>query len=343
MGRTRTPISQGICAFCHTECAKTTITQHLKACSQRQSILAAQEQQAPTTKTRLLHLLAEGEYAPHYWLHFELAASEPLYTVDNFLKALWIADLDHLSSFTINDTPYRTDEPDAFFFFQQKQHEHPAEEEQAQTLHTLLDTTLAPFISKAAFLATTPLGASPLSEVWLATLKHPRSLDAFVGFLKGELARIITAEQAKDTNDQECSPYVQHLMILTLDYQKLIVKQLLEAVEDRSMAVSLARVLTVGQTFSYTYDFGSSTSIRLKVLAEREGILPYKQPAVQLLARNSPLALSCHLCGQPATLVATGFFPDTLAERVYCTSCATMHCEEHLMLPLLNSPRVGIV
>ena len=117
----RRPISQGTCVFCKAELAKNKMTQHLKFCKQRLATLATQEQQSQEMKTRLFHILAEGQYNPQYWLHFEVPASEPLWSLDDFLKDMWIDDLDHLSGFTINGTNYSTDYPDDFFFFSEEE------------------------------------------------------------------------------------------------------------------------------------------------------------------------------------------------------------------------------
>src|SRR5882762_9284012 len=113
---TRRPISKGTCTFCKAELAKNKMTQHLKFCKQRLATLATQEEQSQETKTRLFHILAEGQYNPQYWLHFEVPASESLWSLDSFLKDMWIDDLDHLSGFTINGTSYSTDYSDDFFF-----------------------------------------------------------------------------------------------------------------------------------------------------------------------------------------------------------------------------------
>src|SRR5438105_309741 len=125
---TRRTISKGTCAFCKAEFAKNQMTQHLKSCKQRLADIAAQEQKSRKTKTRLFHILAEGQYNPQYWLHFEVPATESLWSIDRFLKDMWIDDLDHLSGFTINGTNYSQDYPDEFFSFNQP--EEPEEEEE---------------------------------------------------------------------------------------------------------------------------------------------------------------------------------------------------------------------
>src|SRR5436853_851015 len=139
---TRRPILQGTCAFCKAELAKNKMTQHLKFCKQRLATLATQEEQSQESKTRLFHILAEGQYNPQYWLHFEVPTSESLWSLDSFLKDMWIDDLDHLSGFTINGTDYSTDYPDDFFSFdevEEAEEEEISEEEKEKALREVVD------------------------------------------------------------------------------------------------------------------------------------------------------------------------------------------------------------
>src|SRR5947209_6868445 len=124
----RRAISKGICAFCKAEFAKNKMTQHLKSCKERLATIATQEGKSRGTKTRLFHILAEGQYNPQYWLHFEVPASESLWSLDRFLKDMWIDDLDHLSGFTINGTNYSIDYPDDFFSFNEVEETEEEEE-----------------------------------------------------------------------------------------------------------------------------------------------------------------------------------------------------------------------
>lgn len=124
--------STGICTFCKAELAKNKMTQHLKFCKQRLASIASQAENSQETKTRLFHILAEGRYNPQYWLHFELPASEPLWSIDDFLKDMWIDDLDHLNGFTINGTNYSNDYPDDYFPFEEEQEAEEEEEEEEE-------------------------------------------------------------------------------------------------------------------------------------------------------------------------------------------------------------------
>ena len=107
--------------------------------------------------------------------------------------------------------------------------------------------------------------------------------------------------------------------------------------EERGMATPLGRVLDVGTKFFYEYDFGSTTELRLKVV----GLWNLDKPkgAVQLLARNEPPAIMCSQCEtQPATEICTA-----CVDAWFCPSCAAEHeCGEEMLLPVVNSPRVGV-
>ncbi|MBI4769175.1 MAG: hypothetical protein HY784_01865, partial [Chloroflexi bacterium] len=107
----------------------------------------------------------------------------------------------------------------------------------------------------------------------------------------------------------------------------------------QSMEVRLDRVLQPGMEFFHEYDFGSTTYLKLRVADQWEGLLP--QDELKVLARNHPPPIACNVCGALATEV--------------CTDCmwggngwvCEAHAEEHecgmeMMLPVVNSPRVGV-
>src|SRR2546421_3255537 len=290
---TRRPISKGTCAFCKAEFAKNKMTQHLKSCKQRLANIAAQEGKTRKTKTRLFHILAEGQYNPQYWLHFEVPTSESLWTLDQFLKDMWIDDLDHLSGFTINGTNYSDDYPDEFFFFEGEEQEEETEEEELseeekeKELRGLVDEILSENATLAAFYSGSPFNPAPLLTEWIAEIKKPRSVDELVDLLKSEQAKITKEEKSMLEFVPDIPLEERRKRYFAMLYQKMVVRELLETVEDRSMDVSLERVLKVGQKFSYIYDYGSSTYINLRVIAERAGIVKNKKKPFQLLAQHT--------------------------------------------------------
>ena len=108
------------------------------------------------------------------------------------------------------------------------------------------------------------------------------------------------------------------------------------------MEVSLEKALKVGQKFTYEYDFGSTTDLALRVVSEREGVVQDEEDEIAILARNSAPVIPCCVCGQPAKRVVSGYFD--VEENAYCSKkCAKKNKESYEeMLPVVNSPRVGV-
>ena len=120
--------------------------------------------------------------------------------------------------------------------------------------------------------------------------------------------------------------------------------------EERDMSVKLSKVLSVGMKFSYEYDFGSTTTLKLKVVAEREGEPRRGKKTVQILARNVPPVIPCDLCGKPATLIAGEGYYEEGGVNAVCHECSEKPPEDEdeyyggyeEMLPVVNSPRIGV-
>jgi hypothetical protein len=109
---------------------------------------------------------------------------------------------------------------------------------------------------------------------------------------------------------------------------------------DRSMSVALEKVMAPGMKFEYIYDFGTSTELLITVISARKGIAQDKD-AVRIMARNEPPEINCDVCGKPATVVCC-VCSDEDAGRV-CEECGKKHeCGEDMLLPVVNSPRVGM-
>lgn len=108
---------------------------------------------------------------------------------------------------------------------------------------------------------------------------------------------------------------------------------------ERGMNMALSDVLRVGTVFYHEYDFGTTTELRLRVIGERQGIV--RRKAVQVLARNNPPPTPCHGCGKTATQVCGICIWED--EGWLCDTCAASHkCGEDMLLPVVNSPRVGM-
>ena len=107
------------------------------------------------------------------------------------------------------------------------------------------------------------------------------------------------------------------------------------------MGRRLKNVLSPGMELLHEYDFGSTTELLVKVLAEYEGPVE-KNKLVQILARNEAYKIPCDECGKiPAVQICTECQWD--GSGWLCEACAKDHeCGEEMLLPVVNSPRTGV-
>jgi hypothetical protein len=105
--------------------------------------------------------------------------------------------------------------------------------------------------------------------------------------------------------------------------------------EDALMNYKISEILEPKLAFGYDYDFGSTTALKLKVAGMRTGTWTGKD-RVRLLARNLAPELTCGPCGQPATSI------DGTSGDFFCAKCAKKSAEEEMLLPVVNSPRMGV-
>ncbi len=105
------------------------------------------------------------------------------------------------------------------------------------------------------------------------------------------------------------------------------------------MQAPLGSVLYPKLEFHHEYDFGTTTTLTLKVISEYEG--QAKGKSVQILARNDPPPIVCDKCGKPATQVCSQCLWE--GKGWLCDQHASRHkCGEEMLLPVVNSPRVGM-
>jgi len=109
--------------------------------------------------------------------------------------------------------------------------------------------------------------------------------------------------------------------------------------EDEDMNREVAEVLRAGDRFAYEYDFGSTTRLAGRVLADLPDV--FSQDGVQVLARNDPPEHFCSVCSQAATHLCVVCACRGPAE--FCDTCVQEHpCDEGTLLPVVNSPRMGV-
>lgn len=96
--------------------------------------------------------------------------------------------------------------------------------------------------------------------------------------------------------------------------------------------------LPEGFTFNYDYDFGSTTTLEITVIAHSSR--PKQRKAVRLLGRNEPRSFTCGICGKQAAYICMECKWDS--ENPYlCDDCAKEHEHDYALLPVTNSPRMG--
>ena len=109
-----------------------------------------------------------------------------------------------------------------------------------------------------------------------------------------------------------------------------------------SMTRLLSEVFSNGIRIDYVYDFGSSTELSLSML---KGIHDIDEKRIEVLFRNQEIEFQCSACRNKAEAIC----PYCVYEEagLLCRTCATTHkCVqeegEDLLMPLVNSPRVGV-
>lgn len=107
--------------------------------------------------------------------------------------------------------------------------------------------------------------------------------------------------------------------------------------DTKSMKVKIQNVLIPGMTFSYEYDFGTTTELRLKVA---DSIAWHKKKEKIIMAgMNDAMEFPCTKCGKPAIYHYNEYDDFT----VLCEDCSSDEgLDECYLLPICNSPRTGL-
>lgn len=334
------PSYAGICKFCRSEFDKAKMSQHLKYCKERARIeaeIAKSPEGKELIRTKLFHIVLEGKYNPQYWMHIEMPAEAQLIFLDDIIRAVWVECCNHLSAFQIGEFYYESEPPS--FDFSSIKILGAGEAESMEVEGTLSeddeeeleedegDEDYDKFDLEEEF---DPMVLETIPDDIVEKLRTIYSRDDASKYLREELKVKVPAPDDKDR--ESLRQYFQRL-----DRQRAV-KLLIDMIEDHSLYTELGKVLSVGQKFSYTYDFGSSTNLNLRVVSEREGLTDPKD-AIVLLARNLAPEFKCSVCGAPATIISGGAWGDG---NTYCKKHAKKFEDEGLLLPIVNSPREGV-
>lgn len=161
-------------------------------------------------------------------------------------------------------------------------------------------------------------------------------------------------EVAADTTLQSLDQFLRHMWLeccghmsaFTIDDMRYSV-QPMEQFDERDMDVEVGAVLDEGREFSHQYDFGTTTELSLCVVERDDhhcgfGVTAdYGDMPVRLLARNDMPDIRCGVCGDEATVVCSVHSHEQ--DGWLCDDCQADHeCEREMVLPVVNSPRVGM-
>lgn len=92
--------TQGKCAFCGREMTRGGMSRHLRACSERETVI--EEAAQSSRKAQTLHTLqVRDAWDGDYWLYLEMKGSATLSDLDYYLRAIWLECCGHLSQFSI--------------------------------------------------------------------------------------------------------------------------------------------------------------------------------------------------------------------------------------------------
>ena len=108
--------------------------------------------------------------------------------------------------------------------------------------------------------------------------------------------------------------------------------------EEYDLTIPLEKALPINKKVVYEYDFGSTTELSIKVIAEREGTLPGGKTTIRFLSRNFSPVYPCAICGKPAKWVDVFRYQNNL----FCNQHIDEAENDEMLLPLVNSPRAGV-
>lgn len=288
------------------------MNRHLQACKERAASLEDITKEEPEVQ-KVFQIAIEDKYAPQYWLQVEMLADDELDTLDMFLRDFWLECCGHLSDFTLPNKVLQRNplkKPDSAAEWEDTTGEKlPAEYHDP----AMWNSPEIQFTLDRLF-ASLQRELKNLSFTFTPYGRYYDDMDPWPVFQEDEKASEIDEE--KEEEEEE---------------------------EDRC----LETLLEVGDTFTYEYDFGSSTDLKLKIVSAREGVFPPDED-VWLLAQNEAPEILCQVCGKKQAVKVCQFCIYE-GKGWLCSDCTRGHeknstcgLSEEELLPVVNSPRVGV-
>lgn len=138
----------------------------------------------------------------------------------------------------------------------------------------------------------------------------------------------------------ECCGHLSAFDIGGVSYEAMPAEENFWGEPAESMNHRLKTLLEKGMTFSYEYDFGSTTELMITVVNYRIGYMHKEK--LTILSRNNPHTHICEECGQrPAVMICSECAYE--GGGFLCEECAKTHeCGEDMLLRVCNSPRMGV-
>jgi hypothetical protein len=108
---------------------------------------------------------------------------------------------------------------------------------------------------------------------------------------------------------------------------------------DKGMNGKIRDLLPVGTKADYEYDFGTTSELVIRSLEERPSA--YRGYDISILARNDAPRYPCDICAQASVFVCSQCIYE--GNGMLCETHSKEHkCGEEMLLPVVNSPRVGM-
>ncbi|MBI2269066.1 MAG: hypothetical protein HYU69_01780 [Bacteroidetes bacterium] len=167
-----------------------------------------------------------------------------------------------------------------------------------------------------------------LRAIWLECCGH---MSSFVNVankkVRGGMWDFFEAEKLLDNGQTE-------------EYEKMMEDAKGEIPKSRKTKDALYKDMVL----EYQYDFGSTTELKISVVAE---YLVAAEKNIVLLSRNEPLKILCDNCkAAPAAQLCTAH--QWGEDSMFCTKCAKKHTkdcadfDDYASFPVVNSPRMGV-
>jgi hypothetical protein len=287
---------------------------HLQACKERVAYLDNLAKKEPEVQ-KVFQIAIEDKYIPYYWLQIEMPADKELDTLDMFLRDFWLECCGHLSAFTLPNKAAIQHDP--------KKKPESAEEWEEITGEKLPERYYDP-------------------DTWNSP-EVQLTLDIYFPRLVRESKTVSFTFSPEGRYDDDMGLWLPPI----LEAPEQANEETSEIEEEEEEDLRLETLLEVGNTFTYEYDFGTSTDLKLKVVGEREGGFP-SDVGVLVVAQNEAPEILCQVCGKKRAVKICNYC-EYEGKGWLCSDCARGHkkksscgLSEEELLPVVNSPRAGV-